>query len=461
MVSDKKLYDSNGNILFREKSCENTSYSKKTGRALKTLGALALTAYLPACASESPTAVTPTNPTTQEATPIPRTKPDIVVFISDDMGWGDLSSYGAATPTPNIDKIANEGIRFTSAYTTAALCAPSRASFYTGWNPSNTGVKWNPPHELHGIIIAEVLRSLGYQTALFGKWHIEGYTPLEKGFDYAKWEFNGPVEADPGFDARSTRNAVEWYSNRDRTQPAFMVVSYHDPHTINGVPPAFALPNMTLYQNTVRWLDRNIGIVLDEIKRQDAERNTFVLFFSDNGPQKGYGSAGPYTGNKGSCREGGIRIPLLIRWPAEITPGRVSETPIILTDFFQTFINAANIDNRTLPDYNSDGVNLIPLLQGQIDSINGNGLGGGRELFFWGLPLIGNSHACAIRSGDIKYLREGAWNTNISLHNLKLDPTESVNCIIAPPEHPACAGLPEEPEDLAERLEEKIKEIDH
>src|SRR3989344_697432 len=245
-------------------------------------------------------------------------------------------------------------------------------------------------------MIAQALRDLGYATGLAGKWHIEGYTPQEKGFDWADWVFNGPDDANHGFAEWYTQSALAWIrEQKAQSRPFFMYVSHYDPHQ----------PLSTgTYKDTVEWLDKNVGDLLNGLRDLGLEENTIVVFLSDNGPPRNIGFRGPLYGNKGECFEGGLRVPALVRWPLKIPANRVASAPVSLLGFFPTLLKFANVNNRTLPDYRHDGMDVSRLLTGDADLISGPGIGGGRELLFWG-----NNGVCALPSVGMSNLRAGYW----------------------------------------------------
>ncbi len=379
------------------------------------------------------------------ATPTPDPGPPNIVFIlADDMGYGDLSSYGnTLIKTPNIDRLATEGARFTNFYVASPVCAPSRAAIMTGRWPPRTGITWNPPDLLHPdeVLIAETLHDAGYATALIGKWHLgSADMPNRLGFDYFYGLANGEDEnsfvlngvptkdtvAPEEFAKRYTDYALNFIAaHRSRF---FVYIGERDPHIPNTPPPDWVgRSGAGAYGDTIEWLDANVGDFMKGLKDMGLDQNTLVVFTSDNGPPKGYGFRGPFNGSKGSCEEGGIHMPAIMRWPAGIPAGRVITELANTVDLFPTFTALAR---TTLPARHYDGVDLSQLITGGVDRIGGNGFGGGRELVFWQqYGRVGG-----LRSGRYKYLRPGLWNTDPTAFDLETDPGELNNLVPTRPD---------------------------
>jgi len=422
---------------------------------LTVAGVLTLVAL--ACGGGS--ATVPSQPVAAAApTPTPDPgPPNIVVILADDMGYGDLGSYGnTILKTPNLDRLAAEGARFTNFYVAAPVCAPSRVAIMTGRWPPRTGITWNPPDELHPdeVLIAQVLHDAGYATALVGKWHLgPGDMPNRLGFDYFYGLANGEDEntfvlngqptkdtvSPDQFAKRYTDYALKWIA--DHRSRFFMYIGERDPHIPNTPPPDWAGRSGAggAYGDTVEWLDSNIGDFMQGLKDLGVDQNTLVFFTSDNGPPAGYGYRGPLHGNKGSCEEGGIRMPAIVRWPGRVPAGRVITELANTVDLFPTFTALAR---TTLPNRHYDGVDISRLITGEVDRIGGKGTDGGRELVFWqqyGWPG-------ALRSGRYKYMRPGLWNTHPTLFDLQTDPGELSDLVPSRP-------------DLANQLETRLQEI--
>ncbi|MCP5537942.1 MAG: sulfatase-like hydrolase/transferase [Akkermansiaceae bacterium] len=338
-------------------------------------------------------------------------KPNILLICVDDMGYGDLGCYGSVTKTPNIDKLAADGMRFTNYLSASNVCSPSRAALLTGRYPQRAGlpvcpngnprdVDWNQHVglPLSEITIAELLKPQGYATAAFGKWHLgepEWYAPRKQGFDqYVGSLYNFPVgkanvwlhnEEPQGMimfaqaHQKLTDATIAFMKEQQAAKkPFFIYLAHylvHGPWSPNkefctdaewvsykkkkgGMNPA-VLPAM------VRELDHHVGLVLDELKELGIEKETLVIFASDNGPWLPAGSAKPFSEGKYSTMEGGHRVPALVRWPGNIPAKQVSGEMVAALDFLPTI---AAVSGASLPkDRKYDGYNLMPLLKGATD----------------------------------------------------------------------------------------------
>ncbi|MEI6714438.1 MAG: sulfatase-like hydrolase/transferase [Verrucomicrobiota bacterium] len=329
-------------------------------------------------------------------------RPNIVVILADDLGYGDLSCFGAKDiATPNLDKMAAEGMRFTSFYVAQPVCTASRAALLTGCYSNRVGMGGALNHtSTNGIhpgetLLSNVLSNAGYATAAYGKWHLghhATYWPTSRGFD----EFfgipysndNGPlhpvvkgmpplplyetelvVEQDPDqsqFTRRLTDRAVK-FIEKNREKPFFLYLPHIMPHV-----PIFASERWRhssargLYGDVVQELDSSVGEVLSALKRNGLDENTIVIFTSDNGPFLSYGahagSAGPFRGGKLTTFEGGVRMPCIVRWPAKVPSGRVSDSIVTSMDLFTTL---AHFGGGQLPETKVDGVDLTGLFLGE------------------------------------------------------------------------------------------------
>lgn len=326
-------------------------------------------------------------------TAAPARKPNIVFILVDDMGYGDLSCFGAkAIRTPNLDRMAAEGLKLTSFYATSPVCTPSRAALLTGRYAARMGAgQMNlanvlfPTHKT-GLpqtetTVARALKNHGYATACIGKWHLGSVAPhraIDHGFDYYfgipysndmkptpllrnDQTIEEPVNQET-LTQRYTSEAVS-FIERNRTQPFFLYLAHSMPHI-----PLFASARFRgrspggLYGDVVEELDFGVGEVLKAIKHAGLDSETIVFFASDNGPWY-QGSAGALRGRKGSTYEGGVRVPGIVRWPARIKAGGVSAEPVATIDFFPTAMALAGLDTSetTLP---VDGKNVLSLLTG-------------------------------------------------------------------------------------------------
>lgn len=356
-------------------------------------------------------------------------RPNIVLIFADDLGYSDVGCFGAKDiRTPNIDRLATEGTRFTSFYVSQPVCTASRASLMTGCYANRVGLSGALNHTskvgIHAdeVLLPELLQQRGYTTAIFGKWHLghrPEFSPLRHGFN----EFlgipysndNGPLhpvvktipslplidgektaELDPDqsrFTRRFTERAI-LFLERHREQPFFLYVPHVMPHV-----PIFASETFKgrsargLYGDVVEELDWSVGQILAALKNLKLEDNTLVIFTSDNGPFLSYGehagSANPFREGKLTTFEGGVRTPCLMRWPAKIPAGRTCDEPVASIDLLPTI---AKLSGAALPKKPIDGLDVWPILSGQPNAKSPHDA----LLFFSGDELQ------AIRSGDWK-----------------------------------------------------------
>lgn len=407
-------------------------------------------------------------------------KPNIVVLFTDDQGYADLSCFGGRhVSTPRIDRMAAEGMKLTSFYVAAPVCTPSRAALMTGCYPkridmatgSNFGVllagdtKGLNPTE---ITIAEVLKSAGYKTGMFGKWHLgdqPDFLPTQQGFDEyfgipyshdihpfhpAQQRHKFPalplldgdavIEMDPDANLltrRVTERAVKFIkANKD--QPFFLYVPHPIPHRplhvsesfMDGVAPellsklaeepAGTVDYKTrdqLFRQAINEIDWSVGEILDTLKAEGIDENTLVIFTSDNGPA--VGKATPLRGKKGQTYEGGMREATVIRWPGKLPAGQVNDQLMTTMDLLPTF---AKLAGAPIPsDRIIDGKDIWPVLSGDAETPH--------EAFFY---HKGNQLA-AVRSGDWK-LHIDARGKPSELFNLASDVGEKSNVLKANPE---------------------------
>ena len=282
--------------------------------------------------ASSPAAV-PTPATAAAATPAPNLgPPNVVLILADDMGWGDLGSYGnAVIKTPNLDRLATEGARFTAFYVPAPICAPSRAGLMTGRFPGRTGIPWNPPDKLHDdeVVIAEVLKGRGYATGMVGKWHLGWVAqdmPIHHGFDFYYGIPAGEDEGDfvlgdqPTRDSvgsdqlarRYTQEALKFITaNKDRR--FFVYIAHRDPHLPNSPAADFAGRSAGgSYGDTIEALDATVGDLMKGLKDLGLDQNTLVLFTSDNGPvipRRGRARPGRSAAPRARARKAGCACP--------------------------------------------------------------------------------------------------------------------------------------------------------
>ncbi len=416
------------------------------------------------------------------------TRPNILLIYVDDLGYGDLASFGhPVLQTPHLDALAASGLKLTNYYAPSALCSPSRAALLTGRHPYRTGIEsWIPADSgiflrAAEITLAEVLKSVGYQTALIGKWHLNSDLasttepqPNDQGFDffYGHNAFQIPTNRNPtnlfrnrealptqiGYTAELySKAALDWLQTSADDAPFFLMLSMAEPHTTFENPPAYnALyanftrgeivpipsglaqpPRHTLiargpgeYYANITYMDAHIGRVLDWLAAHPQQMaNTVVVFASDNGPVtsdwinwwevNAYGDTGGLRGRKHFLYEGGIKVPAIIRYPGITIPGSESAALITGTDLFTTLVSAAG---ATLPaDRAIDGIDVSAALSG--DSLPTRPL-------LWALP------------GELEYAyREGPWKLMLdsarvprALFNLQQDPLELFNELTREPE---------------------------
>lgn len=398
-------------------------------------------------------------------------KPNILFILIDDMGWMDLGCQGNKNlHTPNIDALAKSGIRFTDAYAPAPVCSPTRAAIMTGQSPARLQITNHLPHQdrftpksskllparmlnhlpLKYVTLAEKLKKdAGYATAFIGKWHLytgrnEKYNPLNQGFDIniGGCSYGGPPTFfDPyRIDFLANRKKGEYLPDRlaDETiafitkqqsanKPFFVALWNYTVHWPMEAPADLLKKYKNLpvrgyrdyrYAAMIEAMDNAVGKVLNSLDNLNLTDETLVIFSSDNGPFGGVGDASPLRADKGHLYEGGIRVPLIIRWPGKIKPRTLDETPVILTDLYPTILEVSGIDSNV--NYPVDGKNLLPLLK-KRKKLNNRAL-------FWHYPNFAfhrdNRLGSAIREGDYKLLHFYD-NDSIELYNLRKDISET------------------------------------
>ena len=406
--------------------------------------------------------------------------PNIILVVADDLGRGDLGAYGQRfIRTPNLDRMAREGLRFTDAYAPSPVCAPSRASFMTGLHQGHARIRGNMnrnnervPLKEGDVTVAEVLKGAGYRTGVVGKWGLgePGTTgvPGRQGFDYFYgylnqnhahdyypeylWDNDRRVELPERTYAHDlfTREALA-FVRREDARPFFLYLAYTLPHanneltrrTGNGMEvPTDApytrerwTPQQRNYAAMVTRLDADVGELLRLLKELDIDRETLVLFTSDNGPQGkdegGYDQAffdsnGPFRGLKRELYEGGIRVPLLVRWPGRVRAGATSAFPVTLCDLMPTAAALAGARGT----FKTDGVSLQSLLLGARAPQRG--------ALYWEFHEGG--FAQAVRIGSWKAVRKGLGGA-VELYDLKADPGETRDVAAR---HPAVVRRAEE-----------------
>lgn len=438
-------------------------------------------------------------------------RPNVILILMDDLGWADLGCYGSTYhKTPNIDRLAAEGMHFTQAYAVCPVCSPTRASILTGkwparlhltdWLPGRTDMpgqmlnrpKFRQELPLEEVTLAEHLSAAGYSTAHVGKWHLggKGFGPKEQGFDLnvAGNERGSPPGYFAPFDNKKGREvpgledapdgaylsdlladkAVQFIrDNKDR--PFFLYLPHFAVHT-----PLQAKKELVakydagknqpgrqsnpIYAAMLESADEGVGRIMKELAELKLNERTIILFTSDNGglatsegPNTPATSNAPLREGKGHLYEGGIRVPLIVRWPENIKAGTTSETPVCSIDFLPTILELCNLpasEGRQPPDAKVsgfDGVSLVPLLK-QTGDVS-------REAFYWHYPHYSNQlgkPGGAIRAGDyklIEFYEEGRRE----LFNIKSDRGEGTN--LADKE-------PAKVKELAEKLDAWRKSVD-
>ncbi len=432
-------------------------------------------------------------------------QPNIVLILADDLGWADLGCYGADLhETPNLDRLARQGVRFTDAYA-APVCSPTRAALMTGKHPARLHLTtWyesshNPPRNRalvppitvadlphREITIAEVLRSAGYRTAIVGKWHLGQAThyPETQGFDiniggtfwgapathFFPYRGRGSTEdeiryvphlewGEPGeyLTDRLTDEALK-VIDRAGDQPFFLYLAHHAVHTPieakaplveryrRRLKPGLHHRNAT-YAAMIQSLDESVGRVLKRLEERGIAEETIVIFASDNGGYINAFRGEPVTSNhplrsgKGSLYEGGIRVPLIVRWPGHTPAGAIAHEPVITMDLFPTILEMSGLEH----DQKTDGVSLAALLENPRARL-------GREGLFWHFPHYypTTTPVGAMRSGHWKLL-EYFEDDHVELYDLAKDLAEQTDL---------AAQHPEVARRLRDRLRSWRKEVD-
>ncbi|WPJ97012.1 sulfatase [Coraliomargarita algicola] len=304
-------------------------------------------------------------------------KPNIIVLFADDLGYGDLTCYGGKkVKSPNIDRLAEEGMRFTDFLIPANVCGPSRASLLTGRYPMRNGNPVFQGLDPKEITFPELLKEAGYTTSLIGKWHLgahlDGAHPLDAGFDESlmmekKVLTRGRDEVimDPTDFSQLTqiytKEAIK-FIEREKDGPFMLYLAHHIPHLPLAPHPRFKKQSkLGVYADCILELDDSTGRILQALKDNGIDDNTLVVFTSDNGAAA-RGSTGPLAGSKYITMEGGHRVPGIFRWPGRIPAGTVSDTMVGSMDFFPLFCELAGVALPT--DRVIDGRNIADILTG-------------------------------------------------------------------------------------------------
>lgn len=370
-------------------------------------------------------------------------KPNIIIFFADDMGYGDLGCFGSPNiRTPNIDKLANEGMKLTSFYVAGPVCTPSRAGLMAGRYPIHTLSRNIGPETIGGFpqeepIIAEVLKEAGYRSMAIGKWHL-GYSPKEylptgKGFDhyyglpYSNDMLDPWIESDVplklyvddkatktvNYDQESltidyTNEAIN-FIEKSRSKPFFLYLPYSMPHLPISTTDNFRDRSAGgLYGDVIETIDWSVGEIVKTLERLNVDENTLIIFTSDNGPwynlpdrmlQRGVkpwhqGSTGVLRGAKASTYEGGMRVPGIFNWKGVIPPGQVSSEMASTLDIFPTLIEAAKTSAPEGKEF--DGYNILPFIKGEASSPR-------KEFRYY-------------RGTKLEAIREGKWKFRYTSH---------------------------------------------
>ena len=389
-------------------------------------------------------------------------KPNVVFILIDDMGWPDVACYGSEFhETPNIDRLASQGMKFTDAYAACPVCSPTRASIMAGQYPARVGITdfipghWRPYEKLivpenrlqlplESVTIGEVLKAQNYATCYIGKWHLgdTGYSPDKQGFDKVVLGVKNQNDKQvSGF----TDKAIEFIEEK-KEEPFFLYLSHHTVHIkleapeelVNKYkekpkPPAGV--NNPIYAAMVEHLDTHTGRILKKLEDRDLAKNTIVIFFSDNGglrqayggytgPRQIVSTNDPLRDEKGTLYEGGIRVPLIVRWPGVVKARTECNVPVTSVDFYPTFLEI--VGARGNPNQPLDGESILPLLKqsGTLD----------RDAIYWHYPHYHHSRpAGAIRQGDHKLI-EFYEDGRLELYDLADDIGEKKNLATETPQ---------------------------
>jgi arylsulfatase A-like enzyme len=413
------------------------------------------------------------------------TKPNIILLLADDLGYNELGSYGQKIiQTPELDRMAKAGMKFTNFYAGNAACAPSRAVLLTGKNATNVAIRGNAGYfgndrwegvalDQDAFTLGEMLKGQGYQTAFIGKWHLDNPDDVNTWaygheFDYAaqeQWQarfnptrtfppnrlwVNGDEEYIP-YDYKKysckdelrTDLAFDFLENREKENPFFLFMSYRAPHSFEGP------IRDTLFYADQDWpeieqahaakitlLDRQIGRLLRQLEKIGALDNTLVIFTSDNGPHFALGghdheffdSNGALRGGKRDLYEGGIRVPMLVSWKGKVSPGTITEHILGFQDVMPTF---AEIAGAPIPEQ-TDGISFLPLLVGEQQKKH-DFLNWEYQMSGWFQTLPNGGFRQSIRRGNWKAVRYGV-NAETELYNLDKDISEANNLAEAYPQ---------------------------
>ena len=390
-------------------------------------------------------------------------KPNIILVVTDDQGWADVGFNGCTDiPTPNLDKMASEGMVFTNGYVTHPYCSPSRAGLMTGRYQSRFGHDCNMPYhtENDGTIgtprsekmIPEALQQLGYRTCAIGKWHLGDHPtlhPNHQGFDYwfgfpgggmNYWGKstnaiqtiyrNGEKVPDSELSYLTddfTNEAINFITKKD-SKPFFIYLAYNAPHAPNQVTQRYLentkhieYPERSVYGAMVNGIDYCVGRIDSTLIANNIAKNTVIVYLSDNGGRKDLADNRPFRGHKGQIFEGGIKVPFFIKWPLGIKPKQVYNNPIISLDLFPTFLSMAG--GNVNDEKQLEGKNLLPYITQNIKHEP-------HDILFW--RSVGGFEY-AVRKGKYK-LYKSAYKNSTLLFDLENDSYERYDIAAKHPE---------------------------
>ena len=396
-------------------------------------------------------------------------RPNFLFILADDLGVADLGCYEREDhKTPNLDRLASEGLRFTSAYCAQPICSPSRASIMTGKNPARLHITTYLPGRTNAssqmllhpemrqqlpteeVTLAEMLRDKGYQTAYFGKWHLGGKGSLPTDHGFSSY-YPGKANTKPGSGEGSkgefdlTSKAIEFLQT-NKTSPFFLFLAHNTPHIPYSPRKLDTNAFNPEYADVIQAMDESIGILLNALTTHGLDKNTVVIFTSDNGglhvpegPHKRVTHNGFYRAGKGYLYEGGLRIPLIVRLPG--TKPKVIDIPTVNTDWYPTLLELAGVASPK----NLDGQSIAKLLK--------TGRGSAKRTIYWHFPHYNNQGGRpggAIRDEDWKLI-ENYENGQVELYNLDTDPTEKFD-------ERTSALKAQQMQRIALRLQKKLQE---
>lgn len=377
-------------------------------------------------------------------------KPNIVFILADDLGINDLACYGRTEHnTPNLDQLAREGMRFTTAYCAQSICSPSRAAILTGKAPARLHLTTYLPGRpdapsqkvlhpkifqelpLKEVTLAEALKTNGYATACIGKWHLggKGFLPTDQGFEFyhAGEATTRPSETEGGKGEYDLTRAAISFIETNRNRPFFLYLAHNSPHIPFAAKSDLIAKNQKAFESTyaavIETLDDTVGMLLRKLDALGLRTNTIVIFTSDNGglhvpegSHKGVTDNSPFRAGKGFLYEGGLRIPLIVRWPGHVPEGKVVDTPAMNASWFATLFDLAQL--KTTQTF--DAPSFARILLGKSQKV---------RPMFWHFPHYtnqGGRPGGAMRDGEWKFIEYYDTGTN-ELYNLGTDAGETRN----------------------------------